>query len=123
MPLIRNRIAFFADPIPPREILFAADWRSRYAISPLSTPVSFAHRGLKRPSENPNPIKKGGDKMSNDNVLANQKTIIKNQATILSNQTAIKKNQGDIKTNQKKLDQILANQKAILANQKKILAK
>jgi hypothetical protein len=55
-------------------------------------------------------------KMSESNVLANQKQILKNQKTILGNQGQIKVNQETIKKNQAA---ILKNQKQILAAVKK----
>jgi len=55
-------------------------------------------------------------KMSDSNVLANQKQILKNQKAILGNQGQIKANQETIKKNQAA---ILKNQKQILAAVKK----
>jgi hypothetical protein len=55
-------------------------------------------------------------KMSESNVLANQKQILKNQKAILGNQGQIKANQETIKKNQAA---ILKNQKQILAAVKK----
>lgn len=55
-------------------------------------------------------------KMSESNVLANQKQILKNQKAILGNQGQIKANQETIKKNQ---GAILKNQKQILAAVKK----
>jgi hypothetical protein len=56
------------------------------------------------------------NKMSESNVLANQKQILKNQKAILANQGQIKANQETIKKNQVA---ILKNQKQILAAVKK----
>jgi hypothetical protein len=55
-------------------------------------------------------------KMSESNVLANQKQILKNQKAILGNQGQIKANQETIKKNQAA---ILKNQKQILTAVKK----
>jgi hypothetical protein len=60
--------------------------------------------------------------MSDQEVLANQKTILSHQASILENQKTILHNQATIEKNHKALEEILANQKEILANQKAILA-
>ena len=58
----------------------------------------------------------GPKKMSESNVLANQKQILKNQKAILGNQGQIKANQETIKKNQASS---LRNQKQILAAVKK----
>jgi hypothetical protein len=60
--------------------------------------------------------------MSENEVVANQKTILGHQATILENQKTLLQNQAAILKNQGTLNEILANQKTILANQKTILA-
>jgi hypothetical protein len=64
--------------------------------------------------------------MSENDVIANQKSILKNQNEIIANQTkiksnqeAIKKNQATILRNQGSLNTILKNQKQILALLKK----
>ena len=62
MALIRNRIALFADPIPPREILFAADCRSRYAIVPIFDGRFVRSPRIEASIGKPEPIKKGGEK-------------------------------------------------------------
>jgi hypothetical protein len=54
-------------------------------------------------------------KMSEHDVLANQKLILENQQTIQENQKVIQKNQTIIKQNQQALPQILKNQEEILA--------
>ena len=54
-------------------------------------------------------------KMSEHDILANQKLIIENQQTILANQKAIQENQAAIQQNQGTLPQILKNQEKILA--------
>jgi hypothetical protein len=54
-------------------------------------------------------------KMSENDVLANQKLILENQQTILANQEAIQGNQATIVQNQKSLASILGNQEKILA--------
>jgi hypothetical protein len=62
------------------------------------------------------------NKMSENDVIANQKRILKNQNEIIANQTQIKSNQETIKRNQAK---ILKNQDSlntIIKNQKQILA-
>jgi hypothetical protein len=69
-----------------------------------------------------NPERRKRGNMSEQEVLANQKTILHNQATILENQKTILHNQASIEKNQKALDRILLNQKEILDNQKMILA-
>jgi hypothetical protein len=66
------------------------------------------------------------DKMSENDVLANQQRILKNQKQIIANQTqiksnqeAIKKNQATILKNQGSLNTIIKNQKQILGLLKK----
>jgi hypothetical protein len=68
--------------------------------------------------------------MSENKVIANQKTIIQNQKTILSNQAALQANQRTIKGNQaiilKNQASILKNQSilgTVIKNQKQILAR
>jgi hypothetical protein len=68
--------------------------------------------------------------MSENQVIANQKTIVQNQKTILANQSALRVNQTTIKKNQaailKNQSSILKNQNAlqtIIKNQKDILAR
>jgi hypothetical protein len=70
--------------------------------------------------------RKENNKMSENDVIANQKRILKNQKEIIANQTriksnqeAIKKNQGTILKNQGSLNTILKNQRQILALLKK----
>jgi hypothetical protein len=66
---------------------------------------------------------RGLEKMSENDVIANQKRILQNQKSILANQNTIKANQETIKRNQAS---ILKNQSAlgtIVKNQKRILAK
>jgi len=59
------------------------------------------------------------DKMSENEVLANQKTILDHQAEILANQKTILENQAAIKQNQDALQKIIQNQEKILAALKK----
>jgi len=54
-------------------------------------------------------------KMSEHDILANQKIILEHQQIILANQKAIQENQETIKQNQAALPQILKNQQEILA--------
>ena len=54
-------------------------------------------------------------KMSESDILANQKLILENQQVILANQKVIEQNQATIKENQQALPQILKNQEKILA--------
>jgi hypothetical protein len=61
---------------------------------------------------------RGGNPMSNDATIANQRQILANQRKILANQRRLEANQRKLDrllANQKKLDRILANQKAILS--------
>jgi hypothetical protein len=60
-----------------------------------------------------------GENMSEQEILANQKTILGHQASILENQKTILDNQKTIEKNQEALDEILQNQKEILAALKK----
>jgi hypothetical protein len=70
------------------------------------------------------PRQKGGNaKMSDNDVIANQKHILQNQKEILSNQKAIKANQETIKKNQASILKNQATLGTIVKNQKKILAK
>jgi hypothetical protein len=62
-------------------------------------------------------------KMSENDVIANQKRILQNQKSILANQSAIKANQETIKKNQVSILKNQATLNTIVQNQKKILAK
>ena len=57
--------------------------------------------------------------MSENEVLANQKTILDHQAQILKNQKTILDNQAAIKQNQDALQEIIQNQERILTALKK----
>jgi hypothetical protein len=67
--------------------------------------------------------KRGNSRMSENDVIANQKRILQNQKSILTNQTAIKANQETIKKNQASILRNQATLNTIVQNQKKILAK
>jgi hypothetical protein len=62
-------------------------------------------------------------KVSENEVLTNQKQILRNQKSILANQNAIKANQETIKKNQGSILKNQATLHTIVKNQKKILAK
>jgi hypothetical protein len=62
-------------------------------------------------------------RMSESNVIANQKRILANQKAILSNQTTIQANQATIKKNQAAILKNQGTLNTIVANQKKILSK
>jgi hypothetical protein len=62
-------------------------------------------------------------RMSENDVIANQKQILKNQKSILANQKTIKANQETIKKNQSSILKNQATLNTIVSNQKKILAK
>jgi hypothetical protein len=62
-------------------------------------------------------------RMSENDVIANQKRILQNQKSILANQSAIKANQETIKKNQASILKNQATLNTIVQNQKKILAK
>jgi hypothetical protein len=73
-----------------------------------------------------NSWRKDKNRVSENDVLANQKRILKNQKEIIANQTqiksnqeAIKKNQATILKNQDSLNTIIRNQKQILTWLKK----
>ena len=57
--------------------------------------------------------------MSENDVIANQKSILHNQQAILANQDTIKANQAAILKNQDTLNTIVKNQEQILALLKK----
>ena len=59
--------------------------------------------------------------MSEDQVLANQKTSIEKQKTIGANEKKRVSNQSEIKRKQDKRDKILKKQEEILANKRKNL--
>jgi hypothetical protein len=67
--------------------------------------------------------KRGISKMSENDVIANQKRILQNQKTILANQSSIKANQETIKKNQASILKNQTTLDTIVKNQKKILAK
>jgi hypothetical protein len=67
--------------------------------------------------------KRGIRKMSENDVIANQKRILQNQKSILANQGTIKANQETIKKNQVSILKNQATLDTIVKNQKKILAK
>ena len=62
------------------------------------------------------------NKMSENDVIANQKRILKNQKEIIANQMQIKSNQETIKKNQATILKNQSSLNTILKNQKRILA-
>jgi hypothetical protein len=68
-------------------------------------------------------IARGNSRMSENQVIANQKQILKNQKSILANQNTIKANQETIKKNQASILKNQATLAVIVKNQKKILTK
>jgi len=65
----------------------------------------------------------GTSRMSENDVIANQKHILQNQKSILANQNTIKANQETIKKNQASILKNQTTLNTIVQNQKKILAK
>jgi hypothetical protein len=62
------------------------------------------------------------NKMSENDVIANQKRILNNQKEIIANQTKIKSNQEAIKRNQATILKNQGSLNTIIKNQKQILA-
>jgi hypothetical protein len=68
-------------------------------------------------------LKRGNSRMSENDVIANQKRILQNQKSILANQSTIKANQETIKKNQASILKNQATLNTIVQNQRKILSK
>jgi hypothetical protein len=94
------------------------EWRMRaYHVNheeSLHRP-SLISRGRPKTREN--------SKMSENDVIANQKRILQNQKSIIANQNTIKANQEIIKKNQASILKNQGTLDTIVKNQKKILAK